>query len=397
MKHLYHSLMWFPVWAVLATGSHKAFAQDIEQILSQVAANNIQLQALQKSQEADLHHLKSQSNLEGTEIEYSPFYTSGVSGMASSELVVSQGFQFPTLYAARRKYRQTASTQMDSEKLALKQEILLQARLLCLQIIYLRKCAVIEDRRMESLSRMEHLFDMKLENGEATIMETNKLKIEKNSLEKTRCQTHASLRKAQLALQALNGGKEVTLSQNDYPLLPDNGDDATVLASYMANDATLKASRLSVENATGAVKMSKMENLPQLAVGYRRNTEMKEVRNGFLVGASLPLFSNRHKTQEARKRQEAAELDAAEKQTAIHSLATSLLEERNLLRTTLATFDMSLTDNTLATLATATEAGELSAIDYCREAESLYRSLTEYEECLYTLHCVEAMLRKNDL
>ena len=165
----------------------------------------------------------------------------------------------------------------------------------------------------------------------------------------------------------------------------------------MANDATLNASRLSVENATGAVKMSKMENLPQLAVGYRRNTEMKEVRNGFLVGASLPLFSNRHKTQEARKRQEAAELDAAEKQTAIHSLATSLLEERNLLRTTLATFDMSLTDNTLATLATATEAGELSAIDYCREAESLYRSLTEYEECLYTLHCVEAMLRKNDL
>ena len=143
--------MWFPVWAVLATGSHKAFAQDIEQILSQVAANNIQLQALQKSQEADLHQLKSQSNLEGTEIEYSPFYTSGVSGMASSELVVSQGFQFPTLYAARRKYRQTASTQMDSEKLALKQEILLQARLLCLQIIYLRKCAVIEDRRMETI------------------------------------------------------------------------------------------------------------------------------------------------------------------------------------------------------------------------------------------------------
>lgn len=396
MKRILSTLAWLPVWAVLPVGSHKACAQDIEHVLASIEANNIQLQALQKKQEADRHQMKSESNLGETEIEYSPFYTSGVGGMASSELVVSQGFDFPSLYAARRKTQMAAYAQMGCEQLALKQDILLQARLLCLQIIYLRKCMAIEDQRMEALSRMEQLFNVKLENGEATIIEVNKLKIEKSGLEKTRLQTASSLQKARHALQALNGGKEVAFSRTDYPQQGEMEDDASVLTRYLANDAGLKATRLSVETAAGKVKVSKMESLPQLAVGYRRNTELKEVSNGFLVGASIPIFSNRHKTREARKRQEAAELDAAEKQSSTQSYVESLLEERNLLRTALATFSMSLTDSTLATLATATEEGQITAIGYCQEAEALYKSKSDYEECLYTLQCVEAMLRKSD-
>lgn len=396
MKRILSTLAWLPVWAVLPVGSHKACAQDIEHVLASIEANNIQLQALQKKQEADRHQMKSESNLGETEIEYSPFYTSGVGGMASSELVVSQGFDFPSLYAARRKAQMAAYAQMGCEQLALKQDILLQARLLCLQIIYLRKCMAIEDQRMEALSRMEQLFNVKLENGEATIIEVNKLKIEKSGLEKTRLQTASSLQKARHALQALNGGKEVAFSRTDYPQQGEMEDDASVLTRYLANDAGLKATRLSVETAAGKVKVSKMESLPQLAVGYRRNTELKEVSNGFLVGASIPIFSNRHKTREARKRQEAAELDAAEKQSSTQSYVESLLEERNLLRTALATFSMSLTDSTLATLATATEEGQITAIGYCQEAEALYKSKSDYEECLYTLQCIEAMLRKSD-
>ena len=396
MKRILSTLAWLPVWAVLSVGSHKACAQDIEHVLASIEANNIQLQALQKKQEADRHQMKRESNLGETEIEYSPFYTSGVGGMASSELVVSQGFDFPSLYAARRKAQMAAYAQMGCEQLALKQDILLQARLLCLQIIYLRKCMAIEDQRMEALSRMEQLFNVKLENGEATIIEVNKLKIEKSGLEKTRLQTASSLQKARHALQALNGGKEVAFSRTDYPQQGEMEDDASVLTRYLANDAGLKATRLSVETAAEKVKVSKMESLPQLAVGYRRNTELKEVSNGFLVGASIPIFSNRHKTREARKRQEAAELDAAEKQSSTQSYVESLLEERNLLRTALATFSMSLTDSTLATLATATEEGQITAIGYCQEAEALYKSKSDYEECLYTLQCVEAMLRKSD-
>ena len=396
MKRILSTLAWLPVWAVLPVGSHKACAQDIEHVLASIEANNIQLQALQKKQEADRHQMKSESNLGETEIEYSPFYTSGVGGMASSELVVSQGFDFPSLYAARRKAQMAAYAQMGCEQLALKQDILLQARLLCLQIIYLRKCMAIEDQRMEALSRMEQLLNVKLENGEATIIEVNKLKIEKSGLEKTRLQTASSLQKARHALQALNGGKEVAFSRTDYPQQGEMEDDASVLTRYLANDAGLKATRLSVETAAGKVKVSKMESLPQLAVGYRRNTELKEVSNGFLVGASIPIFSNRHKTREARKRQEAAELDAAEKQSSTQSYVESLLEERNLLRTALATFSMSLTDSTLATLATATDEGQITAIGYWQEAEALYKSKSDYEECLYTLQCIEAMLRKSD-
>lgn len=80
-----------------------AGAQTVDDVLRSVEMNNLELKALLKGNEASSLELKQQNSLDDLSVEYSPFFNANVSGMASSELVVTQGFDFPTLYGARRK------------------------------------------------------------------------------------------------------------------------------------------------------------------------------------------------------------------------------------------------------------------------------------------------------
>ena len=69
-------------------------AQTIEEILHSIDQNNKELQALRQQAEAGKMDIQARNNLGETSIEYSPFFAKGVSGTASSELIVSQGFDY---------------------------------------------------------------------------------------------------------------------------------------------------------------------------------------------------------------------------------------------------------------------------------------------------------------
>ena len=77
-------------------------AQTIEAVLRSVEQNNKELQAGQYAAEAGKMEVQTQNNLEDPSVEYSPFYADGVTGMASSELVVKQGSRPVMWHAAVR-------------------------------------------------------------------------------------------------------------------------------------------------------------------------------------------------------------------------------------------------------------------------------------------------------
>ena len=75
----------------------------IGDVLKQIAQNNLTLKALHHEGEAEVLDIKAANAPGGLSVEYSPFFRSGYSGVAQSELVVSQEIQFPTKYADRNK------------------------------------------------------------------------------------------------------------------------------------------------------------------------------------------------------------------------------------------------------------------------------------------------------
>lgn len=92
--------------------------------------------------------LKAENSLDYPSIEYSPFFRRGASGVASSEMVVSQEFDFPTLYAARGKSGKLQRNVLDKGLDSSRRDILLNAKLTCLELIYL-------DRQKEILAERE--------------------------------------------------------------------------------------------------------------------------------------------------------------------------------------------------------------------------------------------------
>ena len=89
-------------------------AQNIADVLQSIERNNKELQAQLQLTEAAKMEVQTQNSLSDPTIDYSPFFAKGVDGVASSELVVSQEFDFPTLYAARRQSGKLQQEVLDS-------------------------------------------------------------------------------------------------------------------------------------------------------------------------------------------------------------------------------------------------------------------------------------------
>ena len=145
------------------------------------------------------------------------------------------------------------------------------------------------------------------------------------------------------------------------------------------------------------LKVQKNEWLPNISLGYRRNTEQGEAINGVLVGVSFPLYSNSRQMKAARERKESAELQVAQaKHEAVATLRSSY-EQLQGLQQVIDHSDVKLLQESLTLFAKALQQGEITALAYYVEINSIYEKLQRHID----LHCQSvkllAELHKNDL
>ena len=372
-------------------------AQDIAGALQSIEQNNKTLLALQKNREAAELELKAANNPEALSIEYSPFFRRGTDGMASSELVVSQGFDFPTLYAARRKAARLQSEVLRQEYATARRDLLLQAESLCLDMVYQKSAAALLEKRRMNSGKLLALFEKRLQEGDATILEVNKIKMDRMAVETEFAQLAAARQTTLHALLALNGGEPYPFEQiSEYPPLPPESEEA-LYEQYIASDPALLTARATLEASAQEVRISRQGWLPSLEIGFRRNTETGEASHGFLVGGSIPLFSNRGKVKAARARQHSAELAQEQAEQQAEADIQSLYNEAVRLRASMQAYDTALMNRTLDALKQAVEAGQLSVLDYFVEAETVYQNQEKLAELENRYHKAVARLYKNEL
>lgn len=345
-------------------------------ILQSVEKNNMQLKsALQKSKSA-MAGMKSENTLGATSVEYSPFYAGGISGLASSELVVSQEMDFPTQYAARNKALRLASGTMDAEYRILRRDILLEAWQTCIDLWAAGRQAEFLSQRISVSDSLLSAMDRQMQNGNATKLDVNRIRMSRMNLMTEYQQNAVDMDKCMQSLKALNGG-------NAIDSLWDAAEAGAVAIVAWAEDK-VPAARLENIAATAdymqarqEVKASRQEWLPKLTVGYRRNTDGDEAFHGFIVGASFSLFSASGKTKSARYRQAAAEWQMRETEISQKALLSSLADEAARLRSMLQVYDERLMSQTLSMLERAVLAGELSVADYYSESELILTKMQE--------------------
>ena len=234
--------------------------------------------------------------------------------------------------------------------------------------------ALLEKRRMNS-GKLLALFEKRLQEGDATILEVNKIKMDRMAVETEFAQLAAARQTTLHALLALNGGEPYPFEQiSEYPPLPPESEEA-LYEQYIASDPALLTARATLEASAQEVRISRQGWFPSLEIGFRRNTETGEASHGFLVGGSIPLFSNRGKVKAARARQQSARLQMENARTEAENQARARILELQQLRASAAAYDLPLLHSTLDALEKAVEAGTLPLTDYYAEADAVYRNL----------------------
>lgn len=365
-----------------------ALADNIGDVLKQVASNNLTLQALAHDNQADVLDIKASNSIGGPSVEYSPFFTKGYSGVAESELVVSQEIDFPTKYAARNK--QAKMQNIVGEQLLIKQrrDILLQAQLLCIDLIRLNQTLSMLHERLANSETLLQMYQKRMDAGDANALELNKVKLDCMEVRTLVNEAQGERTSLLQQLRQLNGGKPIDVIDTVLPEYPQITNFESYRALTLASDADVAVAQTALRAADMNLKLQKNEWLPNISFGYRRNTEQGEGINGFLVGVSFPLYSNSNNVKAARQRRESAELQVMQAQNEAEASMRTNYEQLQGLQQVIDHSDVKLLQESLTLFAKALQHGEITALVYYVEINSIYEKLQRHID----LHCQSVKL-----
>lgn len=365
-----------------------ALADNIGDVLKQVASNNLTLQALAHDNQADVLDIKASNSIGGPSVEYSPFFTKGYSGVAESELVVSQEIDFPTKYAARNK--QAKMQNIVGEQLLIKQrrDILLQAQLLCIDLIRFNQTLSMLHERLANSETLLQMYQKRMDAGDANALELNKVKLDCMEVRTLVNEAQGERTSLLQQLRQLNGGKPIDVIDTVLPEYPQITNFESYRALALASDADVAVAQTALRAADMNLKLQKNEWLPNISFGYRRNTEHGEGINGFLVGVSFPLYSNSNNVKAARQRRESAELQVMQAQNEAEATLRTNYEQLQGLQQVIDHSDVKLLQESLTLFAKALQQGEITALVYYVEINSIYEKLQRHID----LHCQSVKL-----
>lgn len=365
-----------------------ALADTVGDVLKQVASNNLTLQALAHDNQADVLDIKASNSIGGPSVEYSPFFTKGYSGVVESELVVSQEIDFPTKYAARNK--QAKMQNIVGEQLLIKQrrDILLQAQLLCIDLIRLNQTLSMLHERLANSETLLQMYQKRMDAGDANALELNKVKLDCMEVRTLVNEAQGERTSLLQQLRQLNGGKPIDVIDTVLPEYPQITNFESYRALALASDADVAVAQTALRAADMNLKLQKNEWLPNISFGYRRNTEHGEGINGFLVGVSFPLYSNSNNVKAARQRRESAELQVMQAQNEAEATLRTNYEQLQGLQQVIDHSYVKLLQESLTLFAKALQQGEITALVYYVEINSIYEKLQRHID----LHCQSVKL-----
>ncbi|WP_405303794.1 TolC family protein, partial [Methanobrevibacter sp.] len=186
-------------------------------------------------------------------------------------------------------------------------------------------------------------------------------------------------------------------SETTYPQVKEITDFNTLRDEVVASDLDLQALSFATKAAEKQVSVNKQDWLPKLQAGFRRNTDSEMSMNGFVVGGSIPLFSNRKKVQIAKAQALSAQLMQEDARLQVENNLMALFNEMQQLKEAMNAYDMPLLYKSLDLLKQALKEGQISLIEYFVEAESVYKNLQARMQLENQYQKVMASIYKNEL
>lgn len=263
---------------------------DINRILEQISVNNKLIQAGNELIAARKSEFNNGLAPYDPFVSYSHLFGSPVEAGNQKEFSLLFTFDFPSVYGKRSDLAELKTSQLLYEKILLRQDILLNAKISLLELTALNRKNEALNERLIIASRIYEYLRIKLDKGEIDIMEVNKAKLQVINYSTEKELNNAEMNSLRIRLTELNGGKQVNYNDTAYPV-PELISGFDILESEIENsDPVLKKLNYDLKINKLETDIQSALKLPKIELGYRYQGILNENFHGFQAGISLPLW-----------------------------------------------------------------------------------------------------------
>lgn len=367
-----------PSAAQTIAGTEPAGHGSIESVLHEVEGNNTTLEALRQTAEAQKLENRTGIMLDDPEIGFSYLWGGPAAIGNRQDVSVTQNFDFGTVSGLKSKVAAQKNELVEWQYKADRMNILLEAKLLCIDLIYWNALIESLETRLANAGTIAESQRARLEHGEGNILEYNNITLDLASVRNEVMRAGAERDAVLSQLAGLNGGKRIEFSESGYEPTEFPASFEAWYSEAEAKNPILAYARQEIEVSRRELSLSRTGNLPSLSVGYMGEFTLGQRYQGVSLGLSVPLWSNARRVRQAK----AAVLAAQARESDAKRQFYSTLETQYLRASALKSVAensrgaLGLSDNS-ALLKKAMESGEISVPDYLVGLNLYYDALMQ--------------------
>ncbi|MBI5915829.1 MAG: TolC family protein [Bacteroidetes bacterium] len=354
---------------------------NLDQVLASVQANNKTLLAEQRRIEAGKAFFQTGLALYDPEISLDWMQGFPSSAGSQTDLTAAQAFDFPTAYKYRRQVANLRTGQTAFESELVRKEILLEAKLVALRLIYLNKRKAELSKRRANTERFHANYQKKLEQQDATILDVNKARLQllniQTDLQLLETETAENLQR----LTELNGGNPVVFTDTIYPIATALPDFETLEQTIEESDPALKYLQTQQQIGQAEARLTKALLLPKFEAGYRYQGLLGQQFHGAHAGVSVPLWENKKRLNYSALHVQVYDARIEEHRTEHYHEIKRLYEQYQALRQSFDEYGSNLQAASSGSLLDqALQAGQITVLEYFLETTLYFESVDRWLE-----------------
>lgn len=359
----------------------------VDSVLSNIERNNTTLSALRKSVEAEKLGNHTGVYLQNPEMGFDYLWGNNSEIGNKVDFSVRQSFDFPTAYGYRRQIADSRNLQADLEYQRQRKDILLNARLLCADLMNANAVIAENGKRLAHAHNIADAFQAMYEKGQVSILEHNKAQL--NLLNSRKVVETLTIERNTILkqLSALNGGIAIELNEESFSqrILPSDFDQWYTKAEQ--NNPALLWLKQEIEVKMQQEKLNRALSLPKASAGYMSEKVVGEHFQGLTVGVSIPLWENKNTVKYAQAQTLALQsMEVDSKLQFYNQLKIQFEKASSLQKTALEYRKLIEASNNAVLLKKALDAGEITLINYLMELSFAYSAMDNLLKSEYELN-----------
>lgn len=371
MRHLLLTIAFF-IYTSLAN------AQSFSEIISLVLQNNTALKVAKSEAAAQKEMGQVGLTLADPEVEVGYLFGSPRKDVNDRvDLSVTQQFDFATLSGNKRRVAEAEAVLFDRNIDETARQLRVETALLLTEVTYCNKVLVELQRRKVLEDSLLRVYQIRLDKGDATILDYNKAKLSVAQIDGQITRMKAERETKLVKVVGLARKDSIIFNDTVYAaasiILPNDFEKWAQQNVSRAPLIRIEDQKITISKAQ--MELAKSETKPSFSVGYASELVKGENYRGVKVGVQVPLWANRNKIKAAQQAQIAAEERRMDVEQQVKNEYRQLFTQAKVqlrvaeeYKTTLKNIDNS------AILDKALKAGQMPLTEYLLEKKYYYEN-----------------------